>query len=102
MWLLACSITVPTTEAQQPLAIPNSNAFVDINGDCISDLVVVSQNPETNAKTLEIWLNRKSKGFVLDTTYELPLGTGQVSFADFSTLHLIRSTVQATLNNDDL
>ena len=54
---------------------PNSNAFVDINGDCLSDLVVTSikkicKNNSTNdcdeLPQIEIWINEKGrKGVIL-------------------------------------
>ena len=38
-----------------PFTSPNSNSFVDMNGDCLNDLVISSYNPKTNKKYLEIW-----------------------------------------------
>jgi integrin alpha FG-GAP repeat containing protein 1 len=39
-----------------PFESPNTNAFVDIDGDCINDIIISSYNPnQNNARSLEIW-----------------------------------------------
>ena len=42
--------------AKLPFESPNTNAFVDIDGDCINDILISSYDPSNkNARTLEIW-----------------------------------------------
>ena len=42
--------------AKLPFESPNTNAFVDIDGDCINDILISSYDPKNkNARTLEIW-----------------------------------------------
>ena len=39
-----------------PFESPNTNAFVDIDGDCINDIIISSYNPnQKNTRSLEIW-----------------------------------------------
>ena len=39
-----------------PFESPNTNAFVDIDGDCINDIIISSYNPnKKNERSLEIW-----------------------------------------------
>jgi len=39
-----------------PFESPNTNAFVDIDGDCINDILISSYDPKNkNSRTLEIW-----------------------------------------------
>ena len=39
-----------------PFESPNTNAFVDIDGDCINDIIISSYNPnQKNERSLEIW-----------------------------------------------
>jgi hypothetical protein len=69
--------------ALSPLRQPDSNAFVDINGDCLSDLFVTStcSTPPCNSSQFEIWINEKGT-FKLDKVLPAVAGAGQVSFAD--------------------
>lgn len=48
-------------QAYKKLASPHSNAFVDMDGDCLSDLFLSTHDPETDSLQLELWLNRKSE-----------------------------------------
>ncbi|OMJ12106.1 T-cell immunomodulatory protein [Smittium culicis] len=71
------------------LSNPHSSAFVDLNGDCLSVC-------ETSPPSYQIWLNgrREINGTIDDyeqstvsnfgnvVTGTLPIGTGQISFAD--------------------
>ncbi|KAL7421858.1 hypothetical protein Q5752_003629 [Cryptotrichosporon argae] len=66
------------------LANPHSSAFVDIDGDCLPDLVLHCQRSRQSSKSIQIWLNRGSAGFVLGRTYNLPSGSGPLSFADMN------------------
>ena len=38
-----------------PFESPNSNAFIDIDGDCINDILISSIDNNKNVRTLEIW-----------------------------------------------
>lgn len=76
--------TVPLAgaEGMPPIDMPHSNAFVDINGDCLSDLIITSNN---GSRYLEVWLNSDASGtpeFSLADILELPQGAGQVTFSD--------------------
>lgn len=67
------------------LASPHSHAFVDLNGDCMADLVVTSTGTLTDDTTLtflEIWLNRAELGPVFHSISALPSGAGQIAFED--------------------
>ena len=78
-----------TTEALNPLASPHSNSFVDINGDCLPELVLFSANPTTNSTDMEIWLLDGSS-VSLDRIIPLPQGAGQLSFADLGETRPLR------------
>eukprot|EP01027_Heterolobosea_sp_BB2_P010513 GEZU01015426.1.p1 GENE.GEZU01015426.1~~GEZU01015426.1.p1 ORF type:complete len:555 (-),score=101.01 GEZU01015426.1:23-1447(-) len=72
-----------------PLAQGASSSFVDINGDCLADLVAISCPEEVKAvnpgcygnRTFEFWLNQKGS-FALDSQISAPWA-GRPSFADF-------------------
>ena len=70
------------------LATPHSHANVDLNGDCMADLVVTSVgtiNVDGNYvehKFIEIWLNQPATGPIFHSASILPKGSGQLSFAD--------------------
>eukprot|EP01111_Echinosteliopsis_oligospora_P014986 TRINITY_DN5785_c0_g1_i1.p1 TRINITY_DN5785_c0_g1~~TRINITY_DN5785_c0_g1_i1.p1 ORF type:complete len:632 (+),score=137.42 TRINITY_DN5785_c0_g1_i1:141-2036(+) len=68
--------------ATYPLAVPHSNGFVDINGDCLADIVITSMVNDT--KQMEIWINSIQAGMKLDHIIPLPPGTGQLTFSDFN------------------
>ncbi|CAG8492968.1 10051_t:CDS:10 [Paraglomus occultum] len=75
---------LPIDETATPpckLADPHSNAFVDLNGDCLSDLFLTCQD-DNDVKSFQIWINDKENGFVLKEDGNFPEGTGQISFAD--------------------
>ncbi|PKK80668.1 hypothetical protein RhiirC2_649600 [Rhizophagus irregularis] len=62
------------------LSDPHSNAFIDLNGDCKSDLFLTCQ--DTSGKlTYQIWTNTMD-GYVFSKSGDLPQGVGQISFAD--------------------
>lgn len=62
-------------------ANPHSNAFVDLDGDCLADLVFVCSK-SSGSKLIQIWTNRRDQGFVLSHEADLPSGAGPLSFAD--------------------
>ena len=76
------AVPFPSQTELNPLAKPHSNAFVDINGDCLADLVIFSLNSTTGTKVMEIWTFNENQ-WNLDRLIPLPEGAGQVSFADF-------------------
>ncbi|ORX56668.1 hypothetical protein BCR36DRAFT_395605 [Piromyces finnis] len=59
------------------ISLPHSNAFIDLDGDCLSDLFVTCENG-----TYEIWKNTVDKGFVFSRSGQLPNNVGPISFAD--------------------
>ncbi|KAI0713583.1 integrin alpha N-terminal domain-containing protein [Earliella scabrosa] len=77
------SITNPKFDGSHcTLANPHSNAAVDLNGDCLADMFLICEDRSSGSKFFQIWVNRKSKGFVLTQQGPLPSGTQAVSFAD--------------------
>ncbi|KAK4688706.1 integrin alpha FG-GAP repeat containing protein 1, partial [Tremellales sp. Uapishka_1] len=66
------------------LADPHSSAFLDIDGDCLPDLVLHCGEPRSTRKSVQIWLNRGPAGYILSKTYDLPRGSGPLSFADMN------------------
>jgi integrin alpha FG-GAP repeat containing protein 1 len=62
-------------------ANPHSNAFVDLDGDCLADLVFVCSK-SSGSKSIQIWSNRRDQGFILSLEADLPTGAGSLSFAD--------------------
>ena len=72
------------------LSNPNSNAFVDLDGDCFSDLALVTEECSNGecTKYLQVWIHDPENGkFVppTDHIYALPKGVSQLTFADFGT-----------------
>jgi integrin alpha FG-GAP repeat containing protein 1 len=77
------------TGFSHPLAKPNTPSFVDMNGDCFADLVVIlckNQKLENycEEQILEIWLNQNGKGFKKDISIDLPKGSGIPTFGDLN------------------
>ncbi|WWC61849.1 uncharacterized protein I303_104434 [Kwoniella dejecticola CBS 10117] len=66
------------------LAHPHSSAFIDIDGDCLPDLVLHCATPKSTARSIQIWLNKGKSGFELSRSYDLPRGSGPVSFGDLN------------------
>lgn len=64
--------------------IPNSNAFLDFDGDCHADLFF-TEKAEDGSTKFSIWVwNATSMKYERSRTYNTPKGAGQVSFSDFS------------------
>jgi integrin alpha FG-GAP repeat containing protein 1 len=67
---------------------PNrAHSFVDMDGDCLADLVIGTIDRETGKQYLEIWINQKGSWklhpwSLEEQRFELPQGAGQVSFGD--------------------
>ncbi|KAI9488105.1 hypothetical protein BDB00DRAFT_850036 [Zychaea mexicana] len=59
---------------------PHSNAVVDLDGDCLADLVFVCQH--TGYQSLQIWTNQRDEGFQKARELNLPAGAGPISYAD--------------------
>ena len=66
------------------LSIPHSNAFVDLDGDCLADLFLTCADGSNPARvtSFQIWTNKKSAGFQLSARLEAPSGVGAISFTD--------------------
>ncbi|RKP26277.1 hypothetical protein SYNPS1DRAFT_28023 [Syncephalis pseudoplumigaleata] len=75
-------VTMPQSERFCKFSHPHSGAFVDLNGDCLSDLFLTCESNATGMATYQIWTNNKSDGFALAREGNLPKGAGAVSFAD--------------------
>eukprot|EP01080_Neovahlkampfia_damariscottae_P007529 gene7529-11853_t len=73
-----------------PLSKPNTPGFVDMNGDCFADLVVIlCKNQKTEnyceESVMEIWLNQGgNKGFKKDLSIDLPKGSLTPTFGDLN------------------
>lgn len=105
----AHSLAIPPP---QQLRSPHSHATIDLDGDCMADLVVTSTATESDARGaplvrnyLEIWLNRATLGPVLFSISVLPAGAGQLSFADVDNdgnidilVPVFRASAAASLN----
>lgn len=46
------------------------------------DLVLHCSDTRSTRQSIQIWLNRGSAGYVLARSYDLPKGSGPLSFAD--------------------
>ena len=64
-------------------SIPNSNAFLDFDGDCHPDLFFTEKVGNDTKFSIWIW-NPENAKFERNKTYSVPRGAGQVSFSDFS------------------
>ncbi|KAJ3570120.1 hypothetical protein NP233_g4613 [Leucocoprinus birnbaumii] len=67
--------------SQCRIANPHSNAVVDLNGDCLADVFLVCDEGN-GEKSYQIWLNKKSQGFLMAARGSFPSGTQSVSFGD--------------------
>ncbi|WWC70229.1 uncharacterized protein I206_104179 [Kwoniella pini CBS 10737] len=66
------------------LANPHSSAFIDIDGDCLPDLVLHCAQSKSSLRSIQIWLNKGKSGFELSKSYDLPRGSGPLSFGDIN------------------
>lgn len=60
---------------------PHSNAFIDLDGDCLADIFLTCEDSE-GLQTYQIWINHKTQGFSLAREGALPQGTKHITFAD--------------------
>ncbi|KAH6919108.1 hypothetical protein BKA70DRAFT_1249281 [Coprinopsis sp. MPI-PUGE-AT-0042] len=73
----------PFRDAHCKLVNPHSNAVVDLNGDCMADVLLVCDEGG-GKRSYQIWVNDKDKGFSLSQKGDLPTGTQSISFADIN------------------
>lgn len=68
------------------LSSPHSIAFIDMDGDCLADIVFTcGKAPGDLPNSIQIWRNRPAEGtFTLSREYNLPSLAGQLSFADMN------------------
>jgi len=75
-----------------PLVYPATNVFIDLNGDCSSDLFVTSCMDENYSATsravctnqlFEIWVSSEGKLKRQNRVFKAPIGSGRVVFNDF-------------------
>ncbi|KAJ3074923.1 hypothetical protein HDU98_009801 [Podochytrium sp. JEL0797] len=60
---------------------PHSNAFLDLNGDCLADIFVTCTEGTRNF--FQVWINSRDAGFSLAIEQDLPSDPhGAISFAD--------------------
>lgn len=62
-------------------ADPHWNSYVDLTGDCRSDVVIVDEQ-----NNMEIWVN-EGKKFSFYSSTPLPNDTLSLFFSDISTFH---------------
>ena len=82
---------------KDPISTPHSSSFVDLNGDCIPDIVLTSYKKGENNRNgtfyIEYWLFVKEKRYELYNFTKIenvadPKDISQLVFADFGTLTL--------------
>lgn len=65
------------------LASPASHAFVDIDGDCLADVVLTCKGRHSSESSFQVWRNTgHQQGFVFGGEWKLPDGAGAITFAD--------------------
>ncbi|KAI5477781.1 Integrin alpha N-terminal domain superfamily protein [Pseudohyphozyma bogoriensis] len=74
---------------------PHSNAYIDLDGDCLADLFLMCEGSSPEQPTYQMWTNDKAGGFKLAKSGALPKGTKSVGFADMDrdgTIDLVITT----------
>ena len=68
------------------LANPHFNSFLDLNGDCRSDLFLMSQKTSKSGTQLyfETWIKQKDGSFCLIDYTPVNFNVTSVNFADFN------------------
>ncbi|KAL9714709.1 hypothetical protein Ac2012v2_001367 [Leucoagaricus gongylophorus] len=85
--------------SQCKITNPHSNAVVDLNGDCLADVFLVCDEGN-GQKSYQIWLNKKSQGFLMAREGSLPSETQSVSFGDIDrdgTIDMMFTTCKSQL-----
>lgn len=78
-------LTDPLFQGGVPCSVssPHSNAFVDLDGDCLADIFLMCQKRNSREKSFQIWLNSPERnGFHMGLSGQLPEGVGPITFAD--------------------
>ncbi|XP_049849856.1 T-cell immunomodulatory protein [Schistocerca gregaria] len=79
-WTMGADKTWHTTkcmDGRQRFSSPNSNAILDLDGDCAADLFLSTENEH------EIWLyDKKSGDHVYSSSIQVAKGQGLITFAD--------------------
>ncbi|GAA5933073.1 FG-GAP repeat domain-containing protein [Sporobolomyces koalae] len=96
----------PTGQWTCQFPTPHSNAFLDLDGDCLADLFFTCIDPQDSSRLeYQIWTNDKTSGkFVWKRQGQLPKGTKNVGFADMDrdgTIDMILSVCPNHNNNKD-
>lgn len=76
---------MPTSKNGESMCVspdPHSNAFLDLDGDCLADLFILCAPDSSGIQSYQVWINEKDQGFRLARTDSLPKGAGPISFAD--------------------
>jgi len=81
---VANDLEVPYPGYPFPLASPHSSAFVDVDGDCKSDLALIVING--TQLLLEIWLaqGKPDFGFTFSSVHPLPSNSTQIMWTDMN------------------
>ncbi len=76
----------PPPEDILPLRSPHSSSYLDLNGDCLSDLFIQSHDPDLNHTYFEIWIRDDDNGpkYCLKYFEKVDPSVSQISFGDFS------------------
>lgn len=62
----------------------HSSAFIDMDGDCAPDVVLHCGGAKANHRKMQVWLNRGEQGYILSNTWDLPVGSRSITYADMS------------------
>ncbi|GJJ12216.1 hypothetical protein Clacol_006457 [Clathrus columnatus] len=79
------NLTEPLFQGNTPCDIsdPHSNAFIDLDGDCLADIFLTCQKPNSQQRTFQIWVNSAEQdNFVFKMSGQFPNGMGSITFAD--------------------
>lgn len=70
------------------LVARHSSAYLDMDGDCVPDLVLHCARARANKRGMQVWTadagTRGDNGYSLAKEFELPSGSRSLSFADMS------------------
>ncbi|KAH9813975.1 hypothetical protein DFH28DRAFT_973467 [Melampsora americana] len=78
---------------------PHSNAFIDLDGDCLADIFLTCED-NSGQQSYQIWINHQTQGFSLSRKGPLPQGTKHITFADVDRDGTIDMIFAACPNDD--
>lgn len=79
----------PMYNGQPCTLVPrHSSAFIDLDGDCSPDIVLHCARSRANRRGIQVWTSdggtRGDNGYSLSKTFELPLDSKSLTYADMS------------------